>query len=743
MPGFKIFGGYMNPIKIFLSTLILIVILYSQIYPKVISGKIMDFQSNYPLDSVKIEAVKDNTIIKTFYTDYSGHFILNIPDSLSSSVLKIRISKDGYLDKIISFNIDTISFFIEKILPKAYSVSPITIYSNDYKNLGNFIGILEGKELINKMSSTLSYTLEDEVEISIHSMGPAATKPTFRGLSSNYFKILENNLPVKDLSFTAPDHSIAVDPLSYSKIEIIRGPRVLLYSGSTLAGVVNLTKRDYFFEAINKPSIDINLLYESAFSSKNLSLKGELPLPPLFLAPDFEFKQGGDMKSALGIVPNTYFKSFAGNLISGYQNSFLSFYGLINGVEMKYGVPGGFSGAHPKGVDIKLERYSQSVRGLLHFYTFLDNIEINLSRSYYHHAEFEKRGAIGAEFLLNNLFSNINFSFGKMNILNEAIFGLAYEHTNQKYGGYVFAPNTVLSSYATYFYSSFIKDFWFFEFSLRFSHSIYYPNESNSLRRNLPINRIFNTFSSSISIFKNLNETTSLGLIISRSERNPSIEELYSNGPHLAAYSFEVGNSDLKSELGYGLELTTSFKKNIIEISTSIFDYEFPRYNYPLNTGDTNYSQLLPIYRINSTRARISGLSLITTINLIKTTSLVGSLSYTRGFNLSTATFLPMIPPLKGQVRINHKLFHQTNINFETKFSFRQNFLGENESPTPGYLILNFGADHISTLWKTPFVFSLRIENITNKIYWNHLSRIKSIFPEPGRNFKISINMFI
>ena len=35
--------------------------------------------------------------------------------------------------------------------------------------------------------------------------------------------------------------------------------------------------------------------------------------------------------------------------------------------------------------------------------------------------------------------------------------------------------------------------------------------------------------------------------------RAPGIEELFSDGPHLAVYSYEIGNAELEPENGYGM----------------------------------------------------------------------------------------------------------------------------------------------------------------------------------------------
>ena len=45
--------------------------------------------------------------------------------------------------------------------------------------------------------------------------------------------------------------------------------------------------------------------------------------------------------------------------------------------------------------------------------------------------------------------------------------------------------------------------------------------------------------------------------------RAPRVEELYSDGPHLATYAFEIGNPDLKSEKIYGIENSIRYNLSI------------------------------------------------------------------------------------------------------------------------------------------------------------------------------------
>ena len=56
--------------------------------------------------------------------------------------------------------------------------------------------------------------------------------------------------------------------------------------------------------------------------------------------------------------------------------------------------------------------------------------------------------------------------------------------------------------------------------------------------------------------------------------RAPRVEELYSDGPHLATYAFEIGNPNLKSEIIYGIENSIGYNSNFFDFSIVNF------YNY-------------------------------------------------------------------------------------------------------------------------------------------------------------------
>lgn len=68
--------------------------------------------------------------------------------------------------------------------------------------------------------------------------------------------------------------------------------------------------------------------------------------------------------------------------------------------------------------------------------------------------------------------------------------------------------------------------------------------------------------------------------------RAPTLEELYSEGPHLAAYSYEIGNPELASERGIGLELFLRYRSNRFNAELAGYRNDFQNYLYARDTGE-------------------------------------------------------------------------------------------------------------------------------------------------------------
>jgi iron complex outermembrane receptor protein len=66
-----------------------------------------------------------------------------------------------------------------------------------------------------------------------------------------------------------------------------------------------------------------------------------------------------------------------------------------------------------------------------------------------------------------------------------------------------------------------------------------------------------------------------------------------------------------------------------------------------------------------------------------------------------------------------------------------QERLGDFETRTAGYSIADLAAGIRLLAGSSLHTLTLRVDNVTNRAYRDHLSRVKDIMPEPGRNVSL------
>lgn len=103
---------------------------------------------------------------------------------------------------------------------------------------------LSGKQLERELGATLAETLRNQPGLAVRYNGPAAAAPVVRGLTGDRILVLQDGQRTADLSGSADDHGVTIDPLAAQRIEVVRGPAALLYGNNALGGVVNVIAGD-------------------------------------------------------------------------------------------------------------------------------------------------------------------------------------------------------------------------------------------------------------------------------------------------------------------------------------------------------------------------------------------------------------------------------------------------------------------------------------------------------------------
>jgi iron complex outermembrane recepter protein len=719
-------------------------LLTHDVYSAAIKGYVIDAEDSSPLANVfvKITGKPGSTL-----SNSKGYFEIG---EIDPGNYLVEFSLGGYLTYKESFSVkqnDTVNLLIS-LSHLGFRTPVITITDEHPKSkFDDFLelsAVLKDKELQRNLGQTLAFTLKNETGLSIRSMGPAPSRPVFRGLSGDRVLISEDGMKTSDLSSTSPDHSVTVEPFTIERVEVIRGPKVLLKSPTTIGGIINVVRNEVPKYIPHSITLKLGGFGETSNNGFLGSSVIEMPIRNFVLRGEASYRKTADMKTPLGTLKNSDIKTV--NLSGGL--SFINGFGYIGGslreYKTDYGIPGGFVGAHPYGVDISMLKRQYNLK--FHYdisSKHLDHLDIEASRVYYKHTEYERDDVIGSEFRIINYLGFANLYHNAIGFTNRGVAGVSFEARDFNIGGFVFSPPSKSFNVSAYINEELTAGKkWNFELSVRYNFDRITPQQSIQLSNlDTLYRRIFNTFSVSGSViftpFKNFN----IGINLSRSSRVPTIEELYSDGPHLAAYSYEIGNPDLEDEKGTGSEVFLYFKNKKTYFMLSGFYNDLSNYIIPRNTGRINFATLLPIYQSIGVGAHLYGIESQFELNPAKRFRFNASLSYTKGEIKGSGSPLPQIPPLRSVVELKY-LNSGLTLGVSSEMAASQKQVDEFEEPTSGYVIFGAFGQYSLTTGKIIHNFSLNIDNITNRVYRNHLSRIKSIIPEPGTNLRMVYKLY-
>jgi len=727
----------------------LFLVLYSQVVISqttpvgTLEGIVLDGSNDMALQDAVVKIIELNTYD---VTDKNGIFDFK---SIPFGNYNIEISFVGYKTTITSIRMDQEinKGLIVHLFTLPFETSTVVVTglhtTTKFDDMNEFINVLKGKELQRELGLTLASTLKNETGLAIRSMGPAPARPVIRGLGSDRIAITEDGIQTTDLSATSPDHAVSVEPFTIDRIEVIRGPKVLLNNSTTMGGVVNIIRDEIPKEIPGKFSGNAGFYGESVNTGYLGGGVAQLPLGKFVLRAEATTRNAKDLRTPIGTLDNSDIST--DNLSAGI--SFIDNWGFtglsIREFKSDYGVPGGFVGAHPNGVDISMLK--RQINGKINYQInseSFENIEFQLSRDYYKHTEYERADIIGAQFVIYNLRGSLDIANKKIGFLDFGTSGISFEARDFNIGGYVFTPPTKSLKLSTYSFQSFELNDFSFESGFRISYDEFNPDDSNpSTNNELIIDRKFFSYSLSLSTLYSINKTISLGININKTSRVPTIEELYSEGPHLAAYSYEIGNQNLESESGFGAELFSYIKNDNLFLMLTVFRNDFSYFIIPRNTGKINSQTLLPIYQTEGVSAIFYGVESYLEFKLLEYFTFSNTLSFTYGNFKESGNPLPQIPPLKNIIQVKY-----LNGNFitgvSTEIAAAQNRVDLFETSTAGYAVFSAFIQYSIETGSLIHNISLNGDNLFNKEYRNHLSRVKVIMPEAGINFKLSYRLY-
>lgn len=127
---------------------------------------------------------------------------------------------------------------------------------------------LAGEDLRRAGESSLGATLDGLPGLHNSSYAPGAGRPIIRGFDGDRVRILKNGTDVFDLSFTSPDHGVAIESVMTDRVEVIRGPASLLYGNAAIGGIVNVIDKSIPRNRVTELTADVELRYGTVAGEK-------------------------------------------------------------------------------------------------------------------------------------------------------------------------------------------------------------------------------------------------------------------------------------------------------------------------------------------------------------------------------------------------------------------------------------------------------------------------------------------
>ena len=256
----------------------------------------------------------------------------------------------------------------------------------------------------------------------------------------------------------------------------------------------------------------------------------------------------------------------------------------------------------------------------------------------------------------------------------------------------------------------------------------------------IAVSRDFTTLSGSAGASYEFVPGWRFGVNLSHTERTPSAEELFADGPHAGTQAFEIGNPDFAKERSNGIDATLRGGGRDFTIELSGFYNKFNNYIYDVQTGDVEDG--LPVFQSYQADARYYGVEAQVTATLARLgdwkIAADGLADYVRATIIGTGP-APRIPPLRllGGLSATSGMIDGR---VEVEHAFDQDRIAAFETTTSGYTLVNasIGFRPFGDERGKPEIL-LAANNIFDVDARRHASFLKDFAPLAGRDIRVTL----
>jgi iron complex outermembrane receptor protein len=691
--------------------------------PELHKGTTTDDNGNYSLTNLPNGSLKLNFVFVGFSSQYK-------------TIQKLK--KENILNIMLE---ETIFEMDEVIVSTAFNkIQSQNVMKVEHESI---------KSLQQKGAATLIEGLATIPGVSQVSTGTSIGKPVIRGLSGNRVLVYSQGVRMENQQF-GDEHGLGLNDAGVESVEVIKGPASLLYGSDALGGVLYFNPEKFADAHTFKTSFSQKLFSNTLGSNSSLGLKTSTDNWK-FLArgtynthSDYRIS-GGDR------VTNTRYNETDFKTAIGYSDSKFSSVLRYNYNNLDLGIPEDGIGEQTssKNTDFPRQDVFNHLLSLNSIFYFEDSkLDVDLGYIVNDRSEFEDSDIAGLHMKLKTFNYDAKYYLPSMGKL-ESIIGIQGMHqTNTNFGDEYLIPDAMTNDFGVFGTVNYEWETNVLQAGLRFDNMQITTEENGTLGEEgyfKAIDKSFDSFNASLGYKTTFADDLTFRFNLASGFRAPNLAELTSNGVHEGTNRYEVGNSELKTEQNLQTDLNLEYKTDHFEFFANGFYNHINNYIYTAPAGtqiDNN-----DVFEYIQNNAKLYGGE----VGLHFHPHPIDWLHYETSFETVTATkqngdYLPLIPAnnwnntIRAEFKIKNWL-QEGFASFNVNTTLNQNNVSGFETKTNGYTLVNLGLGGTVKVGKTAFDVNLNGNNLFDKSYIAHLSRLKTDgIPNIGRNVVLGVN---
>ena len=573
------------------------------------------------------------------------------------------------------------------------------------------------------------------------------------------------------------EHGVEVDGSSVGSVEILKGPASLMYGSDAMAGVVIMHAQPTLAEGEMKANVSSEYQTNNGLFHYSLQMAGNQK--GFVWDARYSDKMAHAYKNKYdGYVPGSQFRERAGRLMLGFNKAWghsrltWTAYHLTPSIIEGERDPetGELTSNYSPLTSYKKSLPFQQVK---HYKLVWDNA-LNLSSGYLkaiigyqqnRRQEYEESmDEYGLFLKLQTLTYDLRYITHEWNgwKLSAGIGGM-YQQSDNKGEEYLI-PDSRLFDFGLYATATkSLGERWILNGGVRYDHRRLHGYEllDDGEQRFVDFSRHFNGVTGSIGAVFNVNQNLNLRLNLARGFRTPNMSELASNGVHEGSLRYEIGNQNLKAEYSLQADLGVDFTSRYFSAQLALFANRIDNYIFTHRVAEEMEEGYLT-YAYTQGDARLLGFEVGVDLHPIHSVHFSNTFSYVDARLTSHHSpltsdnkYLPFTPAPKWSSELKWELFHHTHSTVsphamheyrhahpKSGVALNNLYLAagldcylkqthiyradDTETETPGYALLSLSAGtDIMLRSKKLAEFYITADNLLNKAYQNHLSRLK------------------